>query len=115
MIDPVNPFAPSHAVVELLKDFLELSFGLSDVLLLDVNHQIIILCEQRNQRILLEFNAPRELLEESEEFVGIDGVSFSETADVNDGMQGNIIFFELAQDFLSDVDSAAGFIETRNV
>lgn len=115
MIDPVDPFGPSYTIVKLLKDLVELSFGLRDVFLLGVYHQIIILCEQGNQRILLELNAPGQLLEESEEFVGIDSISFGETADVNDGMQRDIIFFEFSQDFLSYVDSAAALVKARNV
>lgn len=84
MINPIDPFAPSQPILQLLEDLLKLPFGLRNVLLLRVDHQIIILREQRNQRILLDFDAPGQLLEKSKQLILVNGVPLSEAADVND-------------------------------
>lgn len=115
LVDPVDALAPGRVVLQLLEDLLELALGRRHVLLLRVDHQVVVLREQRDQCGALQLAAPGQLLEEAEEFVLVDGVAFGEAVDVDDGMQGDVIGLELLEDLLADDCAVVELVEAGDV
>jgi hypothetical protein len=93
----------------------EFFFSLDDVIVLRVDDQVVVLGEDGNQRLLLEFLVPGHLLEEVEEFVFVDGVSFGEAADIDDGVQSELMLFEFAEDLFPYVGSVGDLVQAGDV
>lgn len=73
-------------IVQLLENLLKLSFGRDHVLLLGVNYKVVVFSKNRYEGIFLLLHAPGQLLEKGKQFVLVNGVSFCETTDIDDGM-----------------------------
>lgn len=77
MINPVDALPPCLMIVQFLENLLKLLLGGHYIILLRVNHQIIVFCEERNECHLFLLHTPRQLLQKTEEFILVNSVSLS--------------------------------------
>lgn len=74
MINPINTLPPCLVIVQFLENLLKLLLGGYNVILLRVNHQIVVLREERNERHLLLLHAPGQLLQKAEQLILVNSI-----------------------------------------
>lgn len=74
MINPVDALSPCLMVIQFLENLLKLLLGRHYIILLRVDHQIIVLREERNQSHLLLLHAPRQLLQKTEQLILVNRI-----------------------------------------
>lgn len=115
VVDPIDPLPPRLVVVQFFKYLLKLLLGGDHVLLLRVDHQVIVLSEERNEHHLLLLHAPGQLLQKTKKLVLVNSVPLRQTAHIYYRVQGNIIRLQLLQDPLPNQRTITNLIEPRDI
>jgi hypothetical protein len=115
LINPIGALPPSQTVPQFLKNVLKLFLRRIHIILLRVDDQVIVLCEQRYQSSLFLLCAPRQLLEKKEKLILVYSVPFGQTAHIYDGVESYSITLKLLQNLLTDVGTVINLIESGDV